>query len=477
MARNIPFDIIGSFDKSFAVEFDPQELVNCFVDTDPQGKNGKAIYYTPGLNLKAGAQIQTDKKGRRLYKFNNFFYWVVGSKIYRVDSSLNANFLGDINTESGYVGITDNGKEVIFVDGTGGWLWNTQTSSFTQISHVGFPSNPTDVGILGGRFVVNDAGSNVLAYSGIRDGTDWNALDEFAIGEDEVVGIHALNDRLFIMGKKNTYLWYDAGDPVLPFRPVNTVPYGCAAVGSIYESFGFLMWLSRDDDGVSSVVMTTGTQPQPVSNKPILTEFNRYETVDDATAFIYRNEQGHILYQINFTAENKSWACDLTERNRWSALTHNSKDRHLAEDHSFINGKHYVIDYSTSKLYHFSNEYITDDGVTIRRERIPRIFSDPNNRYITINSITFDMKQGVGTPSCGTSYDPVLRLRVSRDGGISYGDELTAEIGKAGRGEYLTTFYRLGRARSFVFKITMDNQVPFVLLNASINIDIQQEQT
>ena len=69
MARDIPFDIVGSFNKSFSTEFDPQELVNCFVDTDPQGKKGKAILYTPGLNLTAGAKIQTGKKGRRLYKF------------------------------------------------------------------------------------------------------------------------------------------------------------------------------------------------------------------------------------------------------------------------------------------------------------------------------------------------------------------------------------------------------------------------
>lgn len=475
MATNLPLDIIGSFDKSYSSEFDPQELINCFVTTDPMGKKGKAIFPTPGLSLDNGTSIQTGKAGRRLYPYKDHMYWVVGSQIYRVDTSLNLVFIGDINTETGYVGISDNGREVIFVDGTAGWLWNDSTGSFSQISSVGFPLEPTDVSLLGARFVVSKVDSGVLHFSGINNGTTWDALDTFSIGSDSVIGLKALNDRLYIMGTKITQTWYNAGNPILPFARVETFPYGCAAVGSIYEAFGFLAWLSKDEDGVGSIVMTSGTTPKPVSTKSLLTEFQRYSNVSDANSFIYRNDQGHVMYQINFTEDNKSWALDITEGN-FIRLEYNSKDRHLANDHAFLINKHYVIDHRTSSLYEMSSKYLADVDVNIRRTRVPPIFSDPNYRYMIINSITFDLKQGVGSSSCGKNASPKLRLRVSIDGGLSYGNELTADIGDVGRREYETKFFRLGRAKSFVFKITMDNEVPFVLLGASINVTAQGNQ-
>ncbi|GAF81160.1 unnamed protein product, partial [marine sediment metagenome] len=337
MGVNQQFDIIGSFNESDAVEFDPQRLVNLYVDDDPQGKNGKALFQTPGLNLGEGIDFGGTAKGRELHILKRIMYAVVGKNINAINSTLNFNTIGTINSQEAHVGIADNGKEIIFVDGTGGWIWNPTVSAFTQISHAGFPQSPTDVAILGNRFIVNNAESNKLHFSEEGDGLTWNAIDEFAVTSqpDDVIGLRRLNDRLFIMGEKVTEVWYDAGDPVLPYRKSDVLPYGCAAVGSITEAFGYLVWLSKTDSGIGSVVITTGTTPKAVSTQAIDKEFQRYALTSDATGFIYRNEQGHIIYQLNFTLANKSWAFDITE-NRWTQLNYNSTDRHLAEDHAFF---------------------------------------------------------------------------------------------------------------------------------------------
>lgn len=474
MAASRDFDIIGPFNRSDADKFESEKLVNLYVDIDARGKKGKALFPTPGLDLDEGIKFAGTKKGRALYILENHMYAVIGSVIWRISTNLSATQIGSINTEIGHVGIADNGKEILFVDGTAGWIWNDDASTFTQIVAAGFPLQPTDAAILGARFIVSNVNSPTVAFSEINDGTSWNALDEFSITSqpDNVIGIRRLNDRLFIMGNRVTEVWYDAGEAYLPFRRANVLPFGCDAVGSIAEAFGFLMWLSKSDGGLGSVVMSSGTDAKSVSIQAIENEFQTYNITSDATAFIHRDERGHIFYQINFTNADRSWAYDISENN-WSQLEYNSKNRHLAEDHAFFANKHLVVDYNAPYIYEMSKKYFTDNGVSIRRLRITPPLSDPTYRKIFLHSIMFDLIQGEGNDGAGINSDPTLKLRISRDGGISYGNELSAKIGKVGQRELRTQFFRLGESRSFIFEIKYDNSTAFVLLGASINIDVE----
>lgn len=474
MGVNKFYDIVGAFNQSDTPEFDPRRLMNLYVDTDPAGKNGKAAFETAGLSLDDGINFGGTDVGRRLYVFQGLLYAVIGSTFYSINNNLHFNNLGTLTTEVGYIGIADNGREICIVDGAKGWIWNPGASSFTEITHVGFPALPTDVTILGDRFIVSKQDSNKLHFSAINDGLTWNALDEFAVTSqpDNVIGLRRLNDRVFIMGSRVTEVWYDAGAPVLPYRRSDVLPYGCVSPASISEGFGALMWLSNTDRGIGSVVLTTGTEPTPISSKAILNEFARYTDDADAESFIRRNERGHVFYQINFTTANKSWIFDLTER-KWSELTYDSDERHRARDHAYFNNKHYVVDYKLPRMYELATKFFTDDGVSIRRQLVgPPIF-DPTGRLITLNSILFDLKQGVGAEN-GVEADPTIRLEISRDGGISYGNELSTPIGKIGERERRSQFFRLGNSRSFVPRVTYDNDTPFLIMGASINIDVQQ---
>ncbi len=476
MPSNHSFDIISGFNKSDSAKFDAKELINLFVDKNPTGKKGKAAFATPGLSSENGVIFPpTDGGGRRLYKFQDTLYAIIGTKIYRITSGLAYSPIGDLNTTSGHVGIADNGTEILFVDGTGGWLFNTSTSVFQQVFAAGFPALPTDVTVLGSRFIVSRANSNKLHFSAIGDGLTWNALDEFAITAqpDDVIGLRRLNDRIFIMGNRITEVWYDAGDAVLPYRRSDVLPYGCSSASSISTAFGFLMWLAKDDNGVGSVVITTGTEPTGVSTKAIENQFQEYETTDDATAFIYRNEQGHTFYRLNFTTANKSWEYDIGEK-IWAEIKYGVGTRGLPEDHAYFNNKHYVLDYSSTKLLEMSKYHFTDDGINIRRSIVTAPLFDSKYRRITLHSILFDLKQGVGLDGDGIDSDPTLRLQVSRDGGITYGNELSEKIGKIGEREYRTQFFRLGNARSFTLRVSYDNDTPFVILGSSVNIDVQQ---
>jgi hypothetical protein len=103
--------------------------------------------------------------------------------------------------------------------------------------------------------------------------------------------------------------------------------------------------------------------------------------------------------------------------------------------------------------------------------RISNILEAPANKRLQLNSVTFRLKQGTGG-DCSLDEDPLLYLEMSEDEGASYGNQLTADIGRAGRRTWETTFDRLINSRSLVFKIEHYSTKPCVVLQADLNIDV-----
>ena len=176
------------------------------------------------------------------------------------------------------------------------------------------------------------------------------------------------------------------------------------------------------------------------------------------------------MYVLSFTTANTSWMYDFTTKS-WSKLQYKGKDRHLSQKHTYLAGKHYVIDYNAPKLYEMSNAYFDDAGIKIRRARVSSVFLLPTYNKFTINKITIDLKQGTGG-DCGIEEDPILFLRTSFDGGVSYGNQLSQPIGRIGERVFTTSFYNLGSNKTAVFEIEHYNARPFVILGAALDVDV-----
>jgi hypothetical protein len=468
-----PFDMIGEYNKNEYPEFDPREIINQFVIMDPEGKNGKALFPTPGLSLTNGTLLPGTGGCRKDYKFKNSFFVVVSDSIYRLDSSLNQSFIGNIETQTGHVGIVSNDTQVIFVDGVGGWVFDSTDDSFTKVVAAGFPSQPQDVRVLAGRAIVNFGGTKEVGYSDIGDFTSWDPLNFFNMTAypDITIAIGTLNGRLFIMGERSTENWYDAGAPSLPFRRENPAyEFGCASPSSVASGFGVLVWLSKNIDGIGSVVATTGGRPIPVSTPAIDREFDSYDSVSDAKSFVYKNELGHVMYVINFTSANKSWMYDFNTK-LWFKLE-TGESRYLGNDHVYFGTKHYVVDYKEPKVYEMSNCYDDDAGINIKRAIVSPVLFDKEYKDFTLNRLRVDLKQGTGL-STGDDEQPKLFLSVSDDGGVSYGSQITQDIGPIGRRKFKTEFHKLGWGSSKVLKLEHYNSTKFVFLGASVTMEVE----
>lgn len=475
------FDIVGDTKKSEYSEFDASLTVNMFQVNEPDSFYKKALFPTPGLNLDTGQIFDigsTGEEGRALYLFKNRIYAVVKDTIFVIEGSitdgnliLSHSILGTIETESGYVGIAELNNQLIFVDGTGGWVYNEGTGDFITITDAAFPSSPTDITVLANRAIVNDRDTKTSYFSAFGDALTWTQpgignFFDMNVYSDVVIGYQTINGKMFIFGNTHTEVWYDAGAPSLPYRPQNpTLEIGCAAVGSIAKAFGFLVWLSRTDRGIGSIVVSDGGLPIPISTDAINREIDSYDNVTDATSFLYRNEIGHIVYVINFTSADASWMYDFNTKG-WSKLESDDRNRYLANAYIYYKSRHFVLDYKQPYLYEMSQKFHDDNGKAILRMRIFNIdkitikiehynktpfvllgaegnITKVNFFKIILNRIRFYLKQGTGTAT-GMDANPVLFISTSIDGGISYRNKLEAHIGQMGKRVFETDFLNIG---------------------------------
>jgi len=478
------FDIVGSFNKQPIKSFDSQRTVNLFEYTDTEGKRGKILINTSGLIFKG--QVNSVRNGwRQGFIFNGYVYFVVDDIAYRMTTDLVPNVIGMLSTNNGFVAIEANTHQVIFVDGINGYIFDTTTGIFTTIertgSAAGFPAHPVDVAFLDGFFVVPDGETNTFTLSALNDGTMWDALNSAAINSHPgtITAVQTLHRKLFIYSQFFCEVWENAGLSDFPFRRNNSLlmEYGTISPAAVVTGFDRMFFLSQDRDGLGHVIMVSGTQAIRISNAALDYQLNQYTDISDAAGIVYQ-DWGIIFFRLNFTIADKTWVFNVTQSTPEDLRWHNEEmldgSRHIAQVHFYLNGQHYFGSYDNGKFYLISNTTYNNDGEAIKRERIGRLFYDPAGNRLRVDRLFLDVVQGVATES-GIDANPVIFLAISRDGGRTYGNELTMPMGKIGQTDYRTFFRRLGTGKTFTFRVRFYNQTEFILLGASIDYEVLPE--
>jgi hypothetical protein len=103
-----------------------------------------------------------------------------------------------------------------------------------------------------------------------------------------------------------------------------------------------------------------------------------------------------------------------------------------------------------------------------RLRRAPHIAQDDARVYY--RTFELDLERGVGTAT-GPGADPQVELRISRDGGETWGAPVRLPAGR--QGEYLTRAVarRLGQARDTVFEVTVSDPVAWALVGAWLELE------
>jgi hypothetical protein len=333
-----------------------------------------------------------------------------------------------------------------------GLIWGVSNTNFTVVSpptfdltltNAGFYQNyqigtPVEVFNTGGALpspltalttyyvVAVNSGANTIQLSSTKGGspisitttgTGTQSISNFGQLQQASITSHpgtiqackTLHRRLFLFAENFTEVWENNGIGTnLPFRRNNSllIEYGTISIASVKASFDMMCFLSKDKDGQGAVMAVFGTQAVPISNRALdfqLAKYAALNQITDADGILVK-ENGIIFYRLNFTSADHTYVYNVTmsdpsseEGKRWHEEQILDGSRHLAQTHSFFNGKNYYGNYLTHILYEVDPNETRNAGEVIPRIIIGRPYCSPDYRRLRIDRFQLDILQGQDT--------------------------------------------------------------------------------
>lgn len=125
------FGFVGPSYPAASVYQDSNECINFLPEIDPLKQPGDrgvvALYPTPGLTIKAILPNQQEVRGLRTLSGGTQMLAVCGAYVYVFNSFLTPTMIGEMNSITGRVTISDNGINAYIVDGTYRYTWRIGT--------------------------------------------------------------------------------------------------------------------------------------------------------------------------------------------------------------------------------------------------------------------------------------------------------------------------------------------------------------
>ncbi len=325
-----------------------------------------------------------------------------------------------------------------------------------------------------------------------------------------IVACRTLHRRIFLFSQNYTEVWENAGlGSNLPFRRNNSLlmEVGTPAIGSVTVGFDRMFFLAQDKDGLAGVMEVKGTESILVSNRALDFQLAQYAAdpdtgVADARGILIK-ENGLIFYRLNFTLANHTFVLNVTmstaESPKWHEEQVLNGDRHPAQTHAYFDGVNYYGDYKLPLFYIVADGVSTNNGEAIERMRIGRQMSPDGYARLRIDRFQLDLLQGqldidqsISLPLWTENQEdlltesgivietdqniittggaPYVFLSISKDGGQTYGNEITAPMGKIGERTYRTVWRKLGttpRGQGYTPRIKFFHDYPFIILGAA----------
>jgi hypothetical protein len=155
------FGFVGSAYEAPSIYQDAQECINFRPEIDPtkpQGSRGVvALYPTPGLTNVVTLQTAQAVRGMRAVSGQDYLVAVCGPYVYVMGSDFTATIIGQLNSSTGQVGISDNGLNVYIVDGTNRYTWRISNPNSAVFEGTISGTTLTVTSVLSGTIAANQA--------------------------------------------------------------------------------------------------------------------------------------------------------------------------------------------------------------------------------------------------------------------------------------------------------------------------------
>lgn len=452
--------LVGPTYQEWSLPFDAQRTVNLFPVLDQMGKEVAALYGTPGLELFT---VAGNNPVRGLFQATSGRgFAVAGAILYEITADGVSTNRGTLDQSSGTVSMAENGFQLCICDGMDLYIFTYETGVFQKVTGTALPSAGT-VTSLDGYFIINRNDTGSFYLSGLYDGLSWAALD-FATAEsspDNLVRVFNAIGQLWLLGSETTEVWTNTGNSAFPFQRIAgaKMEIGCLAKHSAVEIDNSLFWLGADKFGRGIVYQARGFTPRRVSNNPIELIIQGADDLDEIRAYSYQ-EGGHLFYVLTGGGLGTTLVYDVTTQ-IWHERAYLNEfgtyEQQLGACYMYIFGRHLVGDRRNGNIYEMSRDIYSDNGDAIKRQRIYTHLSDENRR-VRYNRLEIGFESGVGLQS-GQGSDPMISLRLSKDGARTWSDYFTTSIGKVGEYRTRAVFRRLGITEQMTFSVEISDPV------------------
>lgn len=452
-----------------------QRALNCYAKKQqPGAKSPVTVHGSPGIIEFANCGTGPI---RGAIVFGGLLYVVAGPWLYSItnDPTPVATRLGGQISGSGVVSMADNGQEIMIVNGSNGYLYDT-TSGFRIITDTDFTAGST-VTYSDGFFLVPRASTNVWARSDSLDGSSWNAL-AFASKEaksDNIRAVLNVNEVIHLLGETSSELHSNNGAANFPYQriPGGTMDRGIIAAHATAQEDQGLFVLG--DDRIAYRV--SGTQLARISQHAIEQTWRGYTTVSDCFGLAYTwNGQKFIAFtfpsQSAALGDTTTWVFDVSTGLWHEKLSYDLNGTPLGRWRGNVAiaayGKVLIGDAFSGKI-----GYLSDDVMTEFDCPMPQVATSPpyhaGDKALFHGGLTLDMETGVGLSS-GQGSDPQIMLEVSDDGGKTFGAvQPWAAMGAQGAYKTWVRWSRLGRTErggTRVYRTTISDPVRRTIVGA-----------
>jgi hypothetical protein len=465
----IPFATQDYVSQSLPVS--SQQMENCYAEKEPQdAKSPVAIFQAPGITSFA-----TLGSGpiRAIQVMGGVPYVLSGGTLYSVSSSGVGTVQGGQISGSGFVPSSNNGTQVMFVNGVHGYVW-AQNTGFQTVTDPNFHA-ANSITFFDNVFVLNNISNNQWYISNSLDGTTYNGL-AFAAAEVSpgfVLGIVNQQENLLLFCTNHTETWYDAGTPIFPFQRIDgaTVERGCAAGLTAIKEDNSVFFLG--DDLV--FYRLDNFIPRRVSTHAQEDSWRSYSVVSDAYAFSFTYE-GHKFVVLTFPSANATWIFDIST-NLWHVRKSrdqfgNSYGRWRVSCVANCYNKILVGDAYSGQVGFLDKTVFTEYGNTMVSKMVaPSINQDRKRVYHS--NFELDMETGVGN-TVDPGSNPQVMLDWSDDGGRTYVNPQTwRTLGKIGAYKTRVRWPGiLGTSRDRRYRVQISDPVPRIVIAARADITV-----
>jgi hypothetical protein len=447
-------------------------LVNCYVEKTQGGKSDYALYTDPGSILFSTISASAAFRGA-IRLGDNDLYAVCGENAYNIAGTGVATLLGvvlgslpvifSINRKTPYnqITITTETKN-----------YYIENNILTEITDPDLPAG-----------VHSNAYLNGMTLYGLRSGelywSDNNATQsidalnfvEAERSPDKGVRVFVNGDEVWYFQAESLEIFRDTGVTGARLEPQQSLAQGkgagCIAKNSVAIVDSTVVWISD----AKVVVMGNPYSPIIISNFEVARDIERAfdAGLSDEIVAMARETQGHQWYTIRCSLWCWSWdaATQL-----WHRQESYLSDTWYGGFYVYTYSRHLIFSAIAGKIYEYTFDAQDEDGEPLITKIITNCASNFPSGFVC-DALHVDVQSGTGRAS-GAAYvqDPKMILRVSHDGGMTYGREYLQSLGAQGKWRKNIRYNRLGKTNGsgMVFEIRLPDPVERSVFSAFADV-------